>query len=334
MKGMTRGELEALLGRMDGARIALIGDICLDMYWRADMRLSELSRETPHYPLPVVEERVSPGGAGNVACNLAALAPGTIKLLGAAGTDWRGDLLLDALGERGVDTALVMRDGSVCTNTYIKPLRSGISDVVYEDPRIDFENRAPVPARLENALLDALDGVAGQVDVLLVSDQMDFGCVTANVRERVQTLGAAGMTVIVDSRSRIGAYQNVIVKPNEVEAARAYGGEGSDFEGLTRAASRRTGRPAIVTVGAQGCYVAEGERVRHVPGLPVPLPVDTVGAGDTFLAALGCALAAGASLETAAGVSNLAASVTVCKIGTTGTASRAELLAAFDRLKS
>ena len=331
---MTRGELEALLGRMDGARVALIGDICLDMYWRADMRLSELSRETPHHPLPVVEERMSPGGAGNVACNLAALEPGALKLLGAAGTDWRGDLLLDALGARGVDTALVMRDDAVCTNTYIKPLRAGISDVVYEDPRIDFENRAPIPARLEAALLEALDGVAGQIDVLLVSDQMAYGCVTEKVRERVQALGAAGMTVVVDSRSRIGTYQGVVVKPNEVEAARAYGGEASDFEGLARAASRRAGRPAIVTAGALGCYVAEEGRVRHMPGVPVPPPVDTVGAGDTFLAALGCALAAGASLPTAAQVANLAASVTVRKLGTTGTASRAELLAAFDRLKS
>lgn len=331
MREMTRSDLEALLEHVDGARVALIGDVCLDVYWRADMRLSELSRETPHHPLPVVEERVSPGGAGNVACNVAALRPGTLKLLGAIGLDWRGGLLLDALGERGVDASLLVRDASVCTNTYIKPLRSGISDVIYEDPRIDFENRAPLPERVESALLDALDGVAGQADVLLVSDQMACGCVTDRVRARLQALGADGLVVVVDSRRRIGDYRDVIVKPNELEAARAYGADASDFENLARAASRRTARPAVVTAGALGCYVARGEAVRHLPGAKVPPPVDIVGAGDTFLAAMGCALAAGAPLEWAAAVANLAASVTIRKLGTTGVASREELLAAFGR---
>ena len=61
---VTREELKRRLEAVDGAKICLIGDFCLDIYWHADMRLSELSRETPHYPLPIVEERFSPGGAG------------------------------------------------------------------------------------------------------------------------------------------------------------------------------------------------------------------------------------------------------------------------------
>lgn len=76
---LTREELKRRLEAVDGAKICLIGDFCLDIYWHADMRLSELSRETPHYPLPIVEERFSPGGAGNVACNIAALRPGSLK---------------------------------------------------------------------------------------------------------------------------------------------------------------------------------------------------------------------------------------------------------------
>ena len=67
---LSREELAALLHRVDGARVGLIGDLCLDLYWLADMKLSELSRETPHYPLPIVEERFAPGGAGNVATNI------------------------------------------------------------------------------------------------------------------------------------------------------------------------------------------------------------------------------------------------------------------------
>lgn len=318
-----------MLSRMGEARVGLVGDFCLDVYWRADMRLSELSRETPHYPLPVVEERCSPGGAGNVACNVAALKPKRLNLLGLTGLDWRGDLLIDALNAQGADASRLIRDGEVCTNAYIKPLRAGISDVVYEDPRIDFENRRPTPPRLETALVEALDEVARASDALLVSDQMAFGCVTAAVREKLCALGRDGLTVIVDSRSRVAEYRGVIVKLNDVEAARAFGGE-KDIGALALTASRHTGRPAVVTAGAGGCYVARDGRAVHLPGVNVPPPVDTVGAGDTFLAALGCAMAAGADIEQAAFAANLAASVTVRKLGVTGTAARAEILCAFD----
>ena len=330
MASRNRAALEALLDGMGRARIGLVGDLCLDVYWKADMRLSELSRETPHYPLPVVEERVSPGGAGNVACNLAALAPGGLKVLGLVGEDWRGELLIRALEERGVDTGLVVRNGAVCTNAYIKPLRAGISDVVYEDPRIDFENRAPVAPALEAAVLEGLERLAEESDALLVSDQLRFGCVTDAVRRRLCALGESGKTVIVDSRSRIGEYRHVIVKPNEVEAARAFGG-GEDYGRLALAASRHTGRPAVVTAGSLGCYVARDGAVEHVPGERVAPPIDIVGAGDTFLAALGMAVAAGGDLCAAALAANLASSVTIRKLGTTGTATREEILAAFDR---
>lgn len=334
MKGtLTAARAAELLARMDGARVALAGDLCLDLYWRADMRLSTLSRETPHYPLPVVSERWSPGGAGNVACNLAALRPGRLTVLGIVGEDWRAGLLVDALEDAGIDCARIARASGVVTNAYIKPLRAGISDVVYEDPRIDFENREPLPEAAEAALLEALEATLGDWDVLLVSDQLAFGCITPKVRDRVCALGREGRKVIVDSRSRIGLYRDVMVKPNEVEAAHAWGcgdvPEGDAIAPLAALAAERTGRSAVVTAGAWGCFVAEDGDVRRAPGVPVPPPVDIVGAGDTFLAALGCALAAGAGLYEAACLANLASSVTVRKLGTTGTATREEILAAL-----
>ena len=81
------------LGKLGKGRIGVIGDFCLDVYWHADMTKSELSRETPHFPLPVVRERMSPGGAGNVAMNLLALAPKAVHVIGVFGEDWRGHAL-------------------------------------------------------------------------------------------------------------------------------------------------------------------------------------------------------------------------------------------------
>jgi len=329
MAYMSEERLHALFQGIGKARVALIGDLCLDVYWMADMRLSELSRETPHYPLPVVEERYSPGGAGNVASNVAALQPACFTVLGAVGQDWRGDMLIKCLKEQGVETSFLVQSEDVVTNTYIKPLRKGISHVVYEDPRLDFENRKPMSAAVEASILDALRRAEDRFEVLLVSDQMKFGCVTAKIREEISRLGQSGKTVIVDSRDRAGLYHHVIVKPNEVEASRAFG-DGSvleieDLKKLLPYVSEATGAPAIITVGDQGCLVWEDGQAIHVPARHVPPPIDIVGAGDTFLSALGCAVAGGAKLAEAARFACLASSVTIAKVGTTGTASREEL---------
>jgi len=332
---LTRAELEALLARIDNARIGLIGDLCLDMYWIADMKLSELSRETPHYPLPVVEERYAPGGAGNAASNIAALKPGHLSVIGLVGDDWRGSLLLQALEERGIDCTHVVREPGLVTNTYIKPLRCGISDVVYEDPRLDFENRQPISAECEQKVLAALNAAAADLDVICVSDQMKFGCITPAVRQRLCELGREGKTIIVDSRDRIGLYENATLKPNEVELSRTFA-DGSALSldaiaELARPVAERMARPMLVTLGDKGCFVIENGHVTRCPACPVELPIDFCGAGDTFLSGYGTLIASGAAPIQAAQIATLCSAVTIKKIGTTGVATRDEVLAAYDQ---
>ena len=333
-KTLTSEELQSLLQNIDHAHIGLIGDLCLDMYWLADMKLSELSRETPHHPLPVVEERMSPGGAGNVANNIAALNPEKLLVVGLVGNDWRGDLLLRTMKEAGIDCSHVIRDNSRVTNTYIKPLRSGISDVIYEDPRLDFESRFPISAETEAKILSALDAMAKQTDVICVSDQMKYGCITPAVRKKLSELGKSGKTVIVDSRDHADAYEGVTVKPNEIEVSRAFGdGSVMDIEALSVLAaeiSERNGKTTLITLGEKGCFVAEGEQVVRCPACPVKPPIDFCGAGDTFLAGYGTLLASGATPMQAAQIACLCSSVTIRKIGITGTATREEVLAAHD----
>lgn len=333
-KPLIRTGLAELLQKVDHARVGLIGDLCLDLYWLADMKLSELSRETPHYPLPVVEERFAPGGAGNAANNIAALKPAKLLVVGLVGEDWRGGLLLSALEAAGIDCSCIIRDADRVTNTYIKPLRRGISDVVYEDPRLDFESREPVSSQTEARVLAALEAMAAQVDVICVSDQMKYGCITPAVRTRLSELGGAGKTVIVDSRDRAADYTNVTLKPNEVEASRAFGdGSVSGLEQLSLLAEKiaaKCGRTALMTLGEHGCFVADADSVTLCPACKVEPPIDFCGAGDTFLAGYGTLLAAGASPLQAAQIACLCSAVTIKKIGTTGTAAREEVLAAWD----
>jgi rfaE bifunctional protein kinase chain/domain len=333
-KKLTYGELQRLLQNIDGARIGLIGDLCLDVYWLADMKLSELSRETPHHPLPVVEERMSPGGAGNVANNIAALKPQKLFVAGLVGNDWRGELLLGSMKNAGIDCNYVICDNTRVTNTYIKPLRSGISDVIYEDPRLDFETRVPISAETEAKILSALDRMARQTDVICVSDQMKYGCITSAVRKKLSELGKSGKTVIVDSRDHADAYEGVTVKPNEIEASRAFGdGSVPDIEALSVLASEisvRNGKTTLITLGEKGCFVARGNQTVHCPACPVKPPIDFCGAGDTFLAGYGTLLASGATPLQAAQIACLCSSVTIKKLGETGTASREEILSAWN----
>ena len=320
------------LKKLGKGRIGVIGDFCLDVYWHADMTKSELSRETPHFPLPIVQERLSPGGAGNVVMNLLALEPKSVSAIGVFGDDWRGAALKSLLKTAGADVAGIVTDAKRVTNTYVKPLRKGFAEnVVYEDPRLDFTNYDALGVATERKLIAALDRLAKKIDVLCVCDQMPCGCVTPAVRERIVALGRKGLTVIVDSRDRIGLYENVIVKPNEIESARAFKGEIPEtaFERLATALELRTGRPAIVTAGDKGCYVSENGKVKHVPAVKVTGEIDFCGAGDTFLSGLAASLAGGFRLADAAAIACCCSSVTIKKLKTTGTADRRELARAL-----
>ncbi|MBQ9366536.1 MAG: bifunctional hydroxymethylpyrimidine kinase/phosphomethylpyrimidine kinase [Victivallales bacterium] len=320
----------AILQSIPKLRVGVIGDFCLDVYWHADMRLSELSRETPHFPLPIVEERLSPGGAGNVAANLRALRPASVPCVGLVGKDWRGTALLETLEAIGCDTTALLPSYARVTNTYIKPLRKGMTDVVYEDPRLDFTNYTPTSPEDEERLLHALEQLAPELDILCVCDQMPFGCITPPIRQRITVLGKAGLTVVVDSRDHIADYHHVIIKPNAIEACRAVNSPvTTELAPLMQAATsleRLTSRPVIITNGDQGCVVCENSVSTHIPAVKVTGEIDICGAGDTFLSAFACAIGAGASLLEAAQLGCRASAITIRKLKMTGTASPEEIL--------
>ena len=131
---LTRDELDFIIEKIKDVKICLIGDFCLDIYWRADMKKSRLSRETPHYPLPVVNETYTPGAGGNVLNNIHSLGVKTLCPISVISSDWRGFLLVSWMEKQGIDTSTLLKRDSGVTPCYCKPLRMGISDVIYEDP--------------------------------------------------------------------------------------------------------------------------------------------------------------------------------------------------------
>ncbi len=329
---LTKDEVIEISEKIKSVKVCFIGDICLDLYWRADMKKSRLSRETPHHPLPIVDETYTPGGGGNVMNNIHALGVRKLVSISAIGSDWRGFLLTDWMKKNNISTDnLVLRENGV-TPCYIKPLRMGISDVIYEDPRLDFENYNELSPEDEKKLLSALDSEAKNVDIIAVSDQFLFGVITPKIRARLSEL-AQKIPVVVDSRDKINEYCGVIIKPNEIEAAAAVGCDISgidisfeEAEKIAKELQDKNKAPVIVTLGALGALWCEENECQTAPTVKAKPPVDFVGAGDTFLSAFCCAYAACKNGAKALAYANLASGVTVKKIGTTGTATTDEIL--------
>jgi rfaE bifunctional protein kinase chain/domain len=336
---IEEAKLNEILDGIKKLRVCLLGDLCTDIYWHADMKISQLSRETPHFPLPVTEERVSLGGGGNVAANVCALSTKTVAAVSVIGEDWRGTLLSSLLDSLHVDTEGLVKEQGRTTFAYCKPMRHGISDVVYEDPRLDFINTRPISPSSEDRVIAALRKAAAKSDVLLVSDQFLFGSVSEKVREAVCELGKAGLRVFVDSRHNIGYFHDVILKPNELEATNALGvkiGDDWNYEkyfGVAETLAKKCSGKAIVTLGKDGSVFSDGTNHEHNIPWPVTGEVDIVGAGDTFLSAFSCAAASGATWGEAADLASLCSSITVKKLGITGTASQEEIKAAYKLYK-
>jgi rfaE bifunctional protein kinase chain/domain len=334
---MDEARLRALLDRYASQRILVLGDYFLDRYLILDPALAEVSLETGRTAHQVVAIRNSPGAAGTVTNNLCALG-GQVTALGIIGEDGMGFELLRAMQANGVDTSPMIQSPDRFTPTYTKPMERKPDGTERETERQDIKNRNATPVDLQQRLIGALTAEASRVDGIIVADQVpEEGCgvVTPAVRAALGALAVAlpDKVIAVDSRLHIGAFPQLVLKPNEREAWAAVHGalpqatpseQESSECGLTL--HRRTGQPVFITVGERGILVAAGGEVTRVPAVPVTGPIDIVGAGDSAMAAIVMALCAGATPVEAATVANLVASITIQQLGTTGTATREQVL--------
>lgn len=330
---LSQNRLEEILGRFREVTVAVVGDGSLDVYWEADMIRSQLSRETPHFTLPIVNERMSLGAGANVAANLAALGLRGVGFLTVIGQDWRGQEMKKLLVHQGIDSSFVLEVEERVTPAYCKPIRHGYGDIWYEDPRLDFENTVSIDSTTEKMVAEGLQRIAKTYQGMIVADQLANGIITGGIRQELNRLGC-DHPIVVDSRERIQLFKNVILKPNHVEVLQAVGSntkpEEADKDDLISAGiklSQTSRGPVLITAGEMGALWVEGkQRVLEVATKPAEPPIDSVGAGDCFIAAFMASRLAGAKVEEAMFVANLAARVVVKKLKTTGTAGQAELL--------
>ena len=320
---MSPAVRSARVDRFRGLPVLVVGDLMVDRYIRGGVH-----RLSPEAPVPVVDvhhEDFMPGGAGNVACNIAALG-GRPRLVSVVGEDPDADRLLAALKDRGVDVSGVVADGSRPTILKTRGL-AGHQQVV----RFDRESRAPLSSAVIGRLLEAAKERLKTARGVVVSD---YGKGVVNVRLLKSVLSGAhrqGQFVTVDPKiEHFLRYRGVdCITPNLKEATEGVRAQpprtDAEVDALgARILRRLRCRSVLITRSERGMSLyREGKKPLHIPSQAREV-FDVTGAGDTFIATLSLALAAGVPLDEACRVSNAAAGVVVAKLGT-ATVSPAEL---------
>jgi rfaE bifunctional protein kinase chain/domain len=294
--------------RVAAARVLIVGDVMLDRYWFGDVE-----RISPEAPVPVVkiarsEER--PGGAANVARNVAALGARAM-LLSATGSDEPADTLLRLLGADERITASFLRDAALKTTVKLRVI--GRQQQLL---RIDFET-AP-PHELLASHLAQFDQLIGAADALVLSDYGKGGL--AHIATMIERGRAAGKPVLVDPKGDDwDRYRGAtVITPNRGEF-RQVAGRARDEDDLARRAQalrRDLDLDALLlTRSEEGMSLFSDAGALTIPAQAREV-FDVSGAGDTVIATLGALLAAGASMSDAMAIANEAAGVVVGKLGT------------------
>ncbi|MGA2685937.1 MAG: D-glycero-beta-D-manno-heptose-7-phosphate kinase [Verrucomicrobiota bacterium] len=324
-----------LLAAARKARVLVVGDVMLDHFiWGG------VSRISPEAPVPVVEferESFMPGGAANVARNLAALEVPT-ELFGMIGQDENGRRLKELLGGQNINCGGLLADATRHTS-----VKTRIVAHQQQVVRIDRETRDGLEARLTGRLLAEIKSKLPKTDAVIVGDY-GKGVITQPLLNEIKSLcRARGIWLSLDPKPvhRLNLAGLSLITPNRKEAF-----ELANLADETRcahpladknlmlAAERLLNelRPAVllITLGELGMLLCRrGQKPFHIPTVAQEI-FDVSGAGDTVIATFTLAIAAGGSSLEAAVLSNHAAGIVVGKVGT-ATTSPAELLKSFGR---
>lgn len=327
MPQLTRQRAGELLSAMRDRKIVVLGDVMLDEFVWGDV-----TRISPEAPVPVVDirrESVHLGGAANVLANVVALGAKAC-VVGVVGDDPAGKRLRADLKEASPaqsDDYLVTDAGRPSTT---KTRIIAHSQLVV---RADREQRTPVNGNTEKQILDSLRQALEDADAFVVSDY-DKGVVTPRILAEILPAAYARVPVLIDPKIRNFAHYRPasLITPNHHEALRLTNLEVDSDDGLYEAARAIRGQlgcdAVLITRGDRGIMLLEGDNDPVFVATAAREVYDVTGAGDTVIATLAAALAAGATMLEAASLANHAAGIVVAKVGT-ATTSAAELLATF-----
>jgi len=307
--------MHELLEQITRLRILVVGDLMLDHYVWGDA-----SRLSPEAPVPIVKvdrDSYTAGGAANVAANLRALGAHA-EVVGTMGTDAYGCQLREILRQRGV----AFDAGSGCNDRIATVVKTRVMCRNQQLCRLDREEAPSAYALSQQACAGLREKIA-QADAVILSDYAK-GVVTSELISQIQTFVRPGQVLALDPKPRAGlVFSGVsLMTPNKAESIQLAGLQGEEPHGFPKEAvaarihERHAPQHLVITLGGEGMLLcAGGKPGRHIPTAAREV-FDVSGAGDTVIATLTAALAAGADLDQAAALANLAAGVVVGKLGT------------------
>jgi rfaE bifunctional protein kinase chain/domain len=295
--------------------VLVIGDLMLDRYW-----FGKATRISPEAPIPVVRkeyEEIKPGGAANVACNVVALG-GEPLLVGTIGDDETGKRLKEVLETQNVETGLIaiVNDRLTTTKTRIIAHQQHVV-------RVDEEEAVPLNEETTKLLTNQIFALISRVKAVIISDYAKGLFLNkAFLSVSIEAARRENIPIIVDPKGfDFSSYRGAsLITPNAFEAIQATKGIGEKDN------PREAGAILLDECGVDSVLVTEGENgmVLYQQGeIPFRIPAwprsvyDVTGAGDTVIATLGLALAAGVELHFAVELANFAAGLSVERIGTT-----------------
>lgn len=292
-------------------RILVLGDIILDRYiW------GRVNRISPEAPVPIVEvtdDSFMLGGAANVANNIIALG-GQATVAGVAGRDRAGAVLKELLAEKGIESA-IFEDSRPTT------IKTRVIAHNQQVVRFDKEDKNRITGKALNNLLKFLSDSVDEHDAVIISDYKK-GIVSQELMKQVLKASRPKRKfVAVDPKlGHFHCYKGVsIITPNLMEASHGSGVDIRDEKSLIKAGralmKKLSCGAVLITRGEEGMSLFEKERVVNIPTVARHV-YDVTGAGDTVIATLVLAYAAGAAMGDAALIANHAAGIVVGEVGT------------------
>jgi len=314
--------LLALLDTFPAKRVAVIGDVIADEFIYG--RVARVSREAPVLILQYDSTQILPGGAANAANNVAALG-GRAHIVGLTGKDEAGKRLHACLAH--VSTRGLLSPRGYCTPVKTRILAGGVHTAKQQIVRIDRVVSSEHDSKTRAAITRAAVKAAAACDAILMSDY-GTGLVTPELAGALIGAAAArgrgrAIPILIDSRYNLLNYRGLTAcTPNESEVEHMFETKiGDNVKALERAGRellKRTRMNAVlITRGSRGMAIFEPDRPTvHVPIYGSDEVADVTGAGDTVIATMTLAIAAGASFYEAARLANYAAGLVVMKRGT------------------
>ncbi len=305
----------SILDNFANVKVLVVGDIMLDRYWWGSVK-----RISPEAPVPVVELQKStfaPGGAANVAANIAGLGA-TAHLVGVIGTDHDADTLVDLLGKAHVLDGSLVR--VVNRQTSVKTRVIAHSQQVV---RVDQETTSEFSDEDHENIWKSIGAILPQINAVVVSDYAK-GLLSPSLLWRlIDTARSHGKMILVDPKGKnYLRYKGAsLITPNRREAAEACN-LNEDMPDLVSIAGNQLLNEldlemALITQGEDGMTLFQKDKEPLHLGTAAKEIYDVTGAGDTVIASLGVALGAGLEFVEAARVANLAAGLVVEQVGTT-----------------